>query len=439
MLKDTEVKETISGITVEMRSVTEEAKQMVTTQLNDTIPIMSAVKLPADAVIFVDQDQDDDWLDDIIVKLANGPEERTQGIMWNANRSFESDNQVAVYHSSDQFLSEEKKTEATTAKQENPRKQAEEFKEREKNPQKTYKAKPEEMYPTDPKKMRQYVTIFPNKTDKKKCHLLIVAASYGTPMDMKKKRGRVYLTTPNETERADLFVASKQMAAQTRATILSPEIKALKEKLTHSLKPINAVPSIEPFANTGAWAILFGSLYFSEKHNSWFYLNWNIPLPIKTEAQNSGIQKFCQFAEEVLERYLQEPDVIAYLDEVVKQDCSKPAIQLPKPLATLQSRMAIDAAIKLMKDPTNAVFQKEYNEIYHLLKDVVPMKDLVSIMNSYKVASKFTSEAEIKEVSVTDKDMFATDITLFQKVGTKRAREESEASEVTHTHRSYLI
>lgn len=359
VLKDGEFKETITGAGVAMRSVTENALVNINRTVNDTLPLPSASLLPMGSVIICDSDQNEEWFDFIIFN------EKGQYATYN-HREFD-DKDVRVRHSGDKYINALKKEE---------------------------QQKKIALGKRNARCMRQHIAVWPREKGAEASHVAFVSASYSNRLTTEKRRADIYICQPNAEQNARL---AREMDAEVKNTggkihiAMRKEEYAIVDELTRDLDPASSVPSVEPFAESGAWGVMMSSIYYSPRHQRSFLIKWNMPLTFKVNADAGGFNHAMRLVKEDFQPVIDSPEFQKYLDELFAQKVinatvkgtakDEKAAPLSKPLVSLHAD-AVKLAIKIAKEPNNSALKEEYSRLYKMLNPIVPLQDLPSILRA---------------------------------------------------------
>lgn len=373
VLKVGNFQETVTG-RVEMRSVTEESLFNINTTVNDTLPMPTATVLRPGSRIICDSDQDEEWFDFILLN------EKSQFATYN-HREY-TDGDIRVRHSGDKYIHGGKPAEAAAKREKGLR---------------------------NTRSMRQHIVMWPREKGPEASHTLILSASYSSQMTKEKRRADIFVSRPNEEQ--DTRLAREMDEEVKNSTTLRKEEYEIVDELTRDHDPACSVPSVEPFAESGAWGVLMASVYYSPRHQCSFLIKWNMPLTFQVTASSFGDAQ--RLMKEDLQRVIDSPEFQAYLDHLYQQDLKDQykdvAPELSDPLTTIHYK-AVNLAIKLGKEQDNLSklqaslskeprdeklqaeyanllqeheeSQKEYTRLYKILSPLVPVQDLVSILNS---------------------------------------------------------
>lgn len=344
VMKVGKFEETIDDSTVVMRSITEESLFNINTTVNDTMPFPSATILPRDSVVICDTDQDGDWFDFIILN------EKGHSATFNPGNRVINDGDVRVRHSGDQTV-------------------------------------PQLNKPGSIMGYRQHIVMWPRQKGSEGSHVIMVSASYNKQMTKAKRRADIYVCQPSIAQNSRLMKEMDAQVASGNCGTMNPSEFEIVDELTRNLESVSSVPSVEPFAESGAWGVLMASVYYSPRHQRSFLIKWNMPLTFQVSAKEGGYEGAKQLMQQDLQPIVESPEFQKYLDQIIAQEQRATIKPIPttdllsKPLSSLHWE-AVNLAIQIGKEPGNVELQIRYAELYRMLSPILPMQDLVSILNS---------------------------------------------------------
>lgn len=370
------------------RSVTKDARQVITDTFNQYLPLPVASLVPKNSVIISYSDQRGDWFDTIIV---DGPSKKV-AYYEKGERKLDVDG-THIVHSGDFSL--------------------------------TGKIKSPVKNDSVQSKSHQIIIQIP-KTQGKSSHQHYATASYGSTLQKGIARSwGMYIVTPeSKTEFAKLlnefekFAGARENCREMPETLIAPFQTLLKNK-----KPIYEIKSTEPFADCGAYGLQMASVYFSEKHQRNFVIRWGIPLNFHLEAKSSHLGDYLKLIETDLNKMVEGSDFQHHLDNLVRQEFQHSTTSLDAKQISEKHDQLRETAIELFKSQnkrcefelkmSQAVEGQDDNARYDHNEYDKTMTDLKKQQKEYKkLSAELKNYVPLSEINIIDSKCNPTKLVL---------------------------